>query len=429
MDAGLLLLRVALGSIMVAHGAQKLFGWFGGHGLSGTGSGLESMGLRPGRVYAVVNGFAEFGGGALLVVGLLTPLGAAAVAGVMFVAIATVHWRNGFFNTRGGYEFNLLIVAAAIGLAFTGPGEISIDQLHGDVALFGFLTGLSDAPCGTPVGNETQEAACARFALANDIREELAKDYATENDLKVDAADVTDALTQLEQGLGGADALAAKLSDAGVTRAQVQAFAARLLLLNAVQQAVVKDRLDEAALRDAYQANLAQFTTLEVAHILVADRADAERIAAEVTPATFAKTAQRESTDQQSAVQGGSLGSFSEAQFQSQFDPDFVAATLALKPGEISGPVQTQFGWHVIHLVRRDVAPFEDVRPQLEANQAGTVFNDWFTEQLGTTNVEVNPRFGRFDQDTGEVLPIRSTAQEPAGGSGSSGSTGSNAGS
>jgi hypothetical protein len=303
--------------------------------------------------------------------------------------------------------------------------EISIDQLHADVALFGFLTGLSGAPCGTPVGNETQDAACARFALANDIREELAKTYATEHDLKVDPADVTDALTQLEQGLGGADALKSQLSDAGVTRAQVQAFAARLLLVNAVQQAVVEERLDEATLLEAYQANLSQFTTLDVAHILVADEADAERIAAEVTSATFGETAKRESIDQQSAVQGGSLGSFSQAQFQTQFDPDFVAATLALQPGEISGPVQTQFGWHVIHLVRRDVAPFEDVRDQLAANQTGTVFNDWFTEQLGTTNVEVNPRFGRFDQDTGEVLPIRSTAQEPAGDTGSTGSTGS----
>jgi parvulin-like peptidyl-prolyl isomerase len=306
-------------------------------------------------------------------------------------------------------------------------GEISIDQLHADVALFGFLTGLSGAPCGTPVGNETQQAACARFALANDIREELAKAYAIENDVKVDQAAVTDALTQLEQGLGGADALKAKLSDAGVTRAQVEAFAARLLLVNEVQQAVVKDRLDEATLRDAYQANLAQFTTLEVEHILVADEADAEQIAAEVTPATFGETAKRESIDQGSAKQGGSLGSFSEAQFRSQFDPDFVAATLALQPGEISEPVQTQFGWHVIYLVRRDVAPFADVRDQLEANQTGTVFDDWFTEQLGTTNVEVNPRFGRFDQATGEILPIRSTAQEPAGGSGSTGATGSTA--
>lgn len=308
-------------------------------------------------------------------------------------------------------------------------GEISIDQLHTDVALFGFLTGLSGAPCGTPVGNETQDAACARFALANDIREELAKSYAMENDLEVDPTDVKGALTQLEQGLGGADALKTQLSDAGVTRAEVEAFAARLLLVNAVQQAVVEERLDEAALQDAYQANLAQFTTLEVAHILVADKADAQRIAAEVTPATFGETAKRESIDQQSAAQGGSLGTFSEAQFQTQFDPDFVAATLALKPGEISGPIQTKFGWHVIQLVRRDVAPFEDVRDQLQANQSGPVFNDWFTEQLGTTSVEVNPRFGRFDRETGEVLPIRSTAKEPAGGSSSSGSTGSNAGS
>jgi len=131
MDAGPLLLRVVLGSIMVAHGAQKLFGWFGGHGLAGTGGWLESMGLRPARVFATVTGLAEFGGGALLVLGLLTQLGAAAVAGVMFVAIGAVHWRNGFFNSSGGYEFNLLIVAAAIGLAFTGPGEISIDHLAG----------------------------------------------------------------------------------------------------------------------------------------------------------------------------------------------------------------------------------------------------------------------------------------------------------
>jgi len=307
--------------------------------------------------------------------------------------------------------------------ATVGDGEISIDRLHADVALYGFLSALSGAPCGTPVGNETQESACARFTLANDIREELAKTYATENDLKVDPADVTDTLTRLEDGLGGAEGLRSQLSDAGVTRAEVQAFAARLLLLNVVQEAVVKERLDEAALREAYQANLPQLTTLEVEHILVADEADAERIAAEVTPETFAKIAQRESIDPGSATQGGSLGSFSEAEFQTQFDPDFVAATLALEPGEISGPIRTQVGWHVIRLVHRDVVPFEDVRDQLEQNATGTVLNEWFIERLGITSVEVNPRFGRFDQETGQVLPIRSTAEEPAGGSGASGST------
>ena len=131
MDVGLLLIRVVLGGIMAAHGAQKLFGWFGGHGLAGTGGWLESMGFRPGRLHATVVGLSEFGGGTLLALGLFTPLGAAAVAGVMFVAIVTVHWSNGFFNGSGGYEFNLLIIASAIALAATGPGEMSIDNLAG----------------------------------------------------------------------------------------------------------------------------------------------------------------------------------------------------------------------------------------------------------------------------------------------------------
>ena len=131
MEAGLLVVRVVLGSIMAAHGAQKLFGWFGGHGLAGTRGWLESMGFKPARLQATVVGLAELGGGVSLVVGMITPIGAAAVAGVMLVAIATVHWRNGFFNSSGGYEFNLLIAATAIALAITGPGEVSVDRLAG----------------------------------------------------------------------------------------------------------------------------------------------------------------------------------------------------------------------------------------------------------------------------------------------------------
>ncbi len=131
MDGGLLVIRVVLGTIMAAHGAQKLFGWFGGFGIAGTAGWLESMGFKQPRLQATVNGLTEFGGGLLLAFGLLTPFAAAAVAGVMFVAIAMVHWSNGFFNSSGGYEFNLLIVATSIALAVTGPGSISIDSLAG----------------------------------------------------------------------------------------------------------------------------------------------------------------------------------------------------------------------------------------------------------------------------------------------------------
>lgn len=131
MEFGLLLIRLVVGGTLAAHGAQKLFGWFGGYGIAGTGGWLESMGFRPGKAQAVVSGLSEFGGGLLLAAGLFTPLGAAAIAGVMLVAIVSVHLDKGFFNGTGGYEFNVVLVAAAIALAFTGPGELSLDNALG----------------------------------------------------------------------------------------------------------------------------------------------------------------------------------------------------------------------------------------------------------------------------------------------------------
>ncbi|MEA2499725.1 MAG: putative oxidoreductase [Actinomycetota bacterium] len=131
MDLGLLLLRAALGVLIAAHGAQKLFGWFGGFGIEGTGGWLESMGFKPAKLQAAVVGLSEFGGGLLIGAGLLTPLGALAVAGVMFVATISVHWTKGFFNGTGGFEFNFLIYFAAVALAFIGPGRYSLDHAFG----------------------------------------------------------------------------------------------------------------------------------------------------------------------------------------------------------------------------------------------------------------------------------------------------------
>jgi len=314
--------------------------------------------------------------------------------------------------------------------ASVGESEISIDRLQGDVDLYGFLTAISpQGSCGTPVPGETDESACARFVLGNDIQEELAKTYAEQHDVTIKDADVQAAMTQLETTLGGAEALKKQLDDAGVTRAQVESFAERVVLLNAVRTAVVDERLDDATLRQAYQDQLASFTTVEVAHILVKDKADAERIAAEITPQNFAATAKKESIDPGSASNGGSLGSMPETTFQTQFDPDFVNAALALQPGEISGPVHTQFGWHIIYLKSKDVTPFDEVRGSLQSSQGGSVIRDWFAEQIDATTVDVNPRFGRFDPKTGQVLPVRSTAETgatgSAGGTGATGGTGS----
>lgn len=116
---------------MAGHGAQKLFGWWGGSGIGGWTAGMTRMRMRPPAAWAWMSALAEFGGGLLLALGLVTPLACAAIAAAMLVAVGLVHWPKGFWNSKGGYEFNLSILAAIVALAFTGPGAISIDAALG----------------------------------------------------------------------------------------------------------------------------------------------------------------------------------------------------------------------------------------------------------------------------------------------------------
>jgi putative oxidoreductase len=131
MDLALFALRVVVGGLFAAHGAQKLFGSLGGHGLAGTAQFFEQLGLRPGRRHATVAGVSEFGGGLLLVLGLLTPLAAAAIIGVMTVAILSVHAPKGWQNTEGGYEYNVVLATVAFALAAAGAGGWSADHAIG----------------------------------------------------------------------------------------------------------------------------------------------------------------------------------------------------------------------------------------------------------------------------------------------------------
>lgn len=131
MTIGLLVLRATLGLTLAAHGAQKLFGWFGGLGLEGTGQGLAALGFHPGRRHACAAGVVEVFSGLLLTLGLLTPLAAALVVSVMIVAAVGVHVRNGFFITDSGFEYNLVFGTGALALAFTGPGMWSLDGALG----------------------------------------------------------------------------------------------------------------------------------------------------------------------------------------------------------------------------------------------------------------------------------------------------------
>jgi putative oxidoreductase len=126
-NLGLLLIRLIFGLTMVAHGAQKLFGWFGGYGLAGTGGFFESLGFRPGRRFAAAAALSEFVGGWLFALGLFGPVGPALILTVMLVASISVHLPNGFFATTNGVELPLLIATTVVGIALIGFGTYSLD--------------------------------------------------------------------------------------------------------------------------------------------------------------------------------------------------------------------------------------------------------------------------------------------------------------
>jgi len=137
MEIGLLLLRLTVGLTLAAHGAQKGLGWFGGPGLDRIGGMFEMLGFHPGRRHALMASVVEIVGGLLLALGLLTPLAAALTFSLMIVAAVSVHMKNGFFITNGGFEYNLVFGVTGLTIAFTGPGALSIDALLGLPALHG----------------------------------------------------------------------------------------------------------------------------------------------------------------------------------------------------------------------------------------------------------------------------------------------------
>ena len=129
MNTALLVGRLIIGLGLAAHGAQKLFGWLGGYGLKGTGGFFESLGFRPGTLFAMAAGLGELGGGLLTAVGLLGPVGPALMIVVMVVAILSVHWSQGFFADKKGVELPLMYATGAFVLAFAGQGAYSLDRL------------------------------------------------------------------------------------------------------------------------------------------------------------------------------------------------------------------------------------------------------------------------------------------------------------
>jgi putative oxidoreductase len=165
MKLGLTWLRIVVGALFFGHGTQKLFGWFGGHGIEGTAGFFETIGLKPGRKHATAAGAAEAGGGVLVALGFLTPAAAASLIGVMSTAIRKVHGKNGPWATDGGYEYNLALIAIMVALADVGPGDLSLDHALGIevkgplVALLALAAGIGGAMVLTGGGSQATEPA------------------------------------------------------------------------------------------------------------------------------------------------------------------------------------------------------------------------------------------------------------------------------
>jgi putative oxidoreductase len=131
MTLGRLIARVAIGGLFAGHGAQKLFGWFGGSGVEGTAETMHKLELRPAKQHALAAGTAETLGGTLMALGALTPLAGSMIIGTMITAIRKVHLPNGPWNTQGGYEYNVALIAASLMLVDSGPGSPSVDRALG----------------------------------------------------------------------------------------------------------------------------------------------------------------------------------------------------------------------------------------------------------------------------------------------------------
>jgi parvulin-like peptidyl-prolyl isomerase len=293
--------------------------------------------------------------------------------------------------------------------ATVGDREISVDTLAQEMDRYTFLAGLNQATCGTPEEGESQESACARFTLSNLIQNAFVDGFAQANDLAVDDGDVTDIIRQLDDGLGEAKVDQA-LQDNDLTREDLQALAERVLLFRAVQGEVAREQLTDEELRTLYRDQILSFTTIQVDHILVETEAEAQDVYDQVTApgATeqdFLDLAKDVSIDPSAKQNSGSLGSAVAGTYVAEF----AEAAVALEPGQVSQPVQTQFGWHVIRMVDKEITPFAEAEDQLLTDNAGDAFNTWLRDQA-TGSVDVSPRYGRWDPQTVSVARVASTA-------------------
>lgn len=257
---------------------------------------------------------------------------------------------------------------------------------------------------------DAQRKELARRYLTFLIHQQLVEGYAAEHDIEADQDQVDTVLQDQVAQIGGRAAFDRLLRRSGASGVDVRRLVQQQVLREQVAEAVVAERVGDEELQQTYQDRALEFSQVHVAHILVRSKPEAERVAEQATPQNFADLARRFSTDQATAGTGGDLGT----QRASDLVGPFAQAALRIPVGQVDGPVETEFGFHIIRVIARETQPFEEVREQLLAEVRGDLFSQWLFGRLRQAEIRVNPRYGYFDRDAGAVLQRTSTSPEPS---------------
>jgi hypothetical protein len=320
------------------------------------------------------------------------------------------------FVPRSACVLLVALAVSACGLskpevARVGDQDIEDADLRQAVALQQVLADLQGSPCGgETAAGESEGAACNRIALSGELLWLAVTDYADSNGLTAAKKDVEGAVSGLETQVG-ADVLSKALGAHDVTRDDLFELGRRILTIRAVRSAIAEKQIGTAELRAQYEQRALEFTTVQADHILVETQAEARSVYRRVKDAAaaqFMALARKVSIDTSTKESGGALPSSPAAQYA----PEFASAVVALEPGEISQPVHTQFGWHVIYLVDKEVTPFTEAKAGLLEPLADDEFKGWLKDRAKQLGVEVNPRYGRFQPDSFSVTAVRSTDPE-----------------
>lgn len=254
-----------------------------------------------------------------------------------------------------------------------------------------------------PGGSPERKPELTRQFLTFLIDQELLAEYARGRRIAVPSAEIDQRLQAEFVGPEGEAAFQQRLQEAGATVADVRHLIGQQILRQRVIEAVAEEQLSEERLLEEYRSRLPELTTVEVSHILVNDGGLATSLARRATPENFASLARRFSKDPSSAPQGGDLGT----QNVSDLVDAVSRAAVGAEVGAIVGPVESEFGFHVIWIRARQTPPFESIRPQLVAELQVPVFTEWLLDRVNEAEIRVNPAYGVFDPQSGQVVPPR----------------------